>query len=121
MHVLCVDDDRINALLLEQTLLLIPGVSVSCAESGAEALAQAQLRRPDWLIIDLHLPDTNGLALLPRLQAAVSGGTVPAFLCTAELPADVADEARTAGYRQTWGKPVSLAQLQAVVDEQGAI
>jgi len=120
MHVLCVDDDRINNLLLEQTLLMVAGVSFACAESGADAVEQAHLRRPDCLIIDLHLPDTDGLALLPRLRAAMTGKEVPAFLCTAEHPADVAEQAAAAGFRQVWGKPVTLPQVQTLVDELGA-
>lgn len=115
MRVLCVDDDRVNILLIEHLFLQLDGVSLTCAESGAEALAEAVDWRPDLLVIDLHLPDTDGLALLPRLRDALRAPGLPAVLCTAELPQDVATAAAEAGFQQTWSKPVTLDQVRAVV------
>ena len=115
MHVLCVEDDRVNRLLLELVLQQIDGLTVDCAETGAEALALAASRSPDLLIVDLHLPDTNGLALLPRLRQAACRPDLPAMLCTAELPADVLACAPEAGYLQTCGKPVTVEQVLAML------
>jgi two-component system, OmpR family, response regulator len=115
MHVLCVEDDRVNRLLLELVLQQIDGLTVDCAETGAEALALAASQSPDLLIVDLHLPDTDGLALLPRLRQAACRPDLPALLCTAELPADVLTRATEAGYFQTWGKPVTVEQVRATL------
>ena len=70
MRVLYVDDDRINALLFEETVRFAPGVEIETAGTGAEALDLAQRWQPDLLVVDLHLPDANGLELLSRLRAA---------------------------------------------------
>jgi two-component system, OmpR family, response regulator len=116
MRVLCVDDDRVNTLLLEHTLLGISGLELQCAESGAEALALVQHWHPELLVIDLHLPDTNGLALLHQLRQSL--GTVPpvrAVLCTAERLQDVAAAAQAAGFDQTWTKPVALDDVRAAI------
>ena len=115
MHVLCVEDDRVNRLLLEGVLLQIDGLTIECAENGAEAQAQATSQPPGLLIIDLHLPDTEGLALLPRLREAAGRPDLPAILCTAEYPDDVMARASAAGFFQIWGKPVTVEQAQATL------
>jgi len=115
VRVLCVDDDRVNLLLIEQVFRQLDGVALVCAESGVEALALANACRPDLLVIDLHLPDTDGLALLPRLRSALAAPGLPAILCTAEHPQDVAESAAQAGYHRTWSKPVTLDQVRAAV------
>jgi CheY-like chemotaxis protein len=115
MRVLCVDDDRVNILLMEQTLLGIGGLELQCAESGAEALALAAEWQPDLLVIDLHLPDTDGCALLPQLRQLLGQPALPAVLCTAEHPRDVAEMARAAGFDQTWSKPVAQDEVRAAI------
>jgi CheY-like chemotaxis protein len=113
LRLLCVDDDRINALLLEQLCLQAGGIEIEVAASGAEALDVAARWRPDLLVVDLHLPDTDGYALLPRLRQTLGDETLPAVLCTAEFLPDVEAPARAAGFQQCWCKPVGLAEVSA--------
>ncbi len=116
MRVLCVDDDRVNTLLLEHTLLGIPGLALQCAETGAEALDLVRDWQPELLVIDLHLPDTDGLALLSQLRQRLHNPqAVRAVLCTAERPQDVAAAAAAAGFDQTWSKPVALDDVRATI------
>lgn len=115
MKLLCVDDDRVNALLFEQVCLQIGDIELQCAETGAEAEAMAARSPPDLLVIDLHLPDTDGCTLLPRLRAAAGRPELPAVLCTAENPSDVAARAAAAGFVQTWTKPVVIDELRSAI------
>ena len=113
MRVLYVDDDRINTLLFEETCRVAGGLDVACAACGAEALELAPGFRPDLLVLDLHLPDTTGFALLPELRQA-AGNAAPAILCTADETDLIRTQAREAGFQACWTKPVVL---QDVVDE----
>jgi two-component system, OmpR family, response regulator len=115
LRLLCVDDDRVNALLLEQVCLNLGGIELQCAENGAEAEALAADWRPDLLVIDLHLPDTDGCTLLPRLRAAADRKLLPAVLCTAEDPSAVTQRATAAGFSAVWIKPVMLNEVQAAL------
>lgn len=115
MRVLYVDDDRVNTLLLTQVCLGISGLELQAAETGAEALALVADWRPQLLVIDLHLPDTDGYALLPRLREALADPGLPAVLCTAEHPLDVAVAAQAAGFQRTWTKPVVLDDVRAAI------
>jgi CheY-like chemotaxis protein len=114
MKVLYVDDDRINALLFVETCRFAGGVEVETAASGAEAVELAQRWAPDMLVIDLHLPDTTGYALLRVLRAVLQAPALPAFLCTADEAHLVELPARAAGFDGCWTKPVVL---QVVLDE----
>jgi CheY-like chemotaxis protein len=68
MHLLYVDDDRINLMLFESACAALAGLRLSTAASGAEALELARADPPQLLVIDLHLPDTDGHALLHALR-----------------------------------------------------
>lgn len=114
-RVLCVDDDRIHALLLGELCRGAGAVEIAFAETAAEALALAEAFAPQLLLIDLHLPDGDGLSLLPRLRERARRHPLPAVLCTAELPGDVQARAQEAGFDDVWAKPVALHPLRAAV------
>lgn len=71
IRVLVVDDDfmvaRIHRGFVERT----PGFAVvGAAHTGAQALEAVVALAPDLVLLDVHLPDTTGLELLPALRAA---------------------------------------------------
>lgn len=112
MRVLCVDDDRINALLLDELCRMAGDIEARFAETAADALALAAQWSPQLLVVDMHLPDGDGMTLLPRLREAAGRAKVPAVLCTAELLTDVAARAAAAGYDGCWAKPVMLSDVR---------
>ncbi len=66
-NILCVDDDSYLTDLFHYALTR-DGNKVHVAHTGAEALRIAQLDRPDVVVLNLHLPDMNGLNLCTRLR-----------------------------------------------------
>jgi len=120
MRLLYIDDDRINTLLFVEACRFAEGVEVESAASGAEALELVQRWRPDLLVVDLHLPDTNGYELLPALRRQLDAPALPAFLCTAEEAELVAEPARRAGFEGCWIKPVDLATVLAELSRRSA-
>jgi CheY-like chemotaxis protein len=119
MRVLYVDDDRINTLLFEETCRCAGDFEVACASTGAEALEIAADFPAEALVIDLHLPDTNGFDLLPALRRALGGSRLPAFLCTADEPSQVAEQAAAAGFDGCWTKPVTVEAILAELQRSG--
>ena len=117
--VLYVDDDRINTFLFVETCKAIPHLAVATAADGAEALEVCRQVRPRVLVIDMNLPDTNGLVLLQRLRAEPDMTDTPAFLCTAEMLSDVQAPAAAAGFAGCWCKPVSAPEIQADLARAG--
>jgi CheY-like chemotaxis protein len=112
MHLLYVDDDRINLMLFEAACAALDGVRVSTAANGAEALELARAQAPQLLVIDLHLPDTDGPALLQALRRDAGLAGVPAFLCSADDGAAVRQIAADSGFDGCWPKPIDAQSLR---------
>jgi CheY-like chemotaxis protein len=119
MHLLYVDDDRINLMLFEAACAAVAGVQVWCAASGAEAMELAREQVPALLVIDLHLPDTDGHRLLRELRQLPALGAVPAYLCSADDSAEVRQSAAAAGFAGCWNKPVDRCALRREIAALG--
>jgi two-component system response regulator MprA len=79
-HILVVDDDpRITDLL--RRILAYEGYSITIAANGNEALSRSLERPPDLVVLDIMLPELNGLEVALRLRAA--GDNVPILMLTA--------------------------------------
>jgi CheY-like chemotaxis protein len=108
-HVLYVEDDPVNAMLMQGILELRPGYVLQVARSGAEARRLATQGTVDLLLCDLHLPDIGGGELLSQLRAGGLPASVPALLVTAESDDVAAQLARHHGYDGHWTKPLDVA------------
>ena len=106
--VLHVDDDRD---ILEVTRHGLETVEVVGAESLADARAALVRRRPDLVILDLGLPDGNGLDLLPELTDE-EGRTIPVVIYSAQ---DLDRQAAPAVQAVLTKSRMSLTQLARTV------
>jgi DNA-binding response OmpR family regulator len=80
--VLVADDDE-DVLSLVTTVLERAGHEVIAARDGAEALALAQQRRPDLAVLDVAMPQLDGLEVLRRLRRSRETAEVPVVLLSA--------------------------------------
>ena len=74
MNVLVVDDVPVNRRLL-RAMLAHEGHTVEEAQSAEEALAQVQRRSFDVILMDVHMPETNGIEAARRLRRLPNGRT----------------------------------------------
>jgi CheY-like chemotaxis protein len=116
MRVLYVDDDRVNSLLFVELCRMATGVTVQTAGSGEEALDVLPAFAPEVLVLDLHLPDGDGFALLPRLRQ-LAGRELPAYLCSADDPAQIEPRARASGFAGCWTKPLDVSRMLQTLRE----
>jgi two-component system, OmpR family, response regulator len=120
MRVLYVDDDRVNTLLFVEACRVAGGLEVETAGSGAEALDLVRHWSPELLVIDLHLPDTSGYALLPALRQSLAAAALPAILCTADDAERVSTAAQAAGFGACWTKPVAPQTIASELAQRRA-
>lgn len=80
--VLLVEDDEATRKVLTK-ILTSEGLQVTCAGAGSDALASAITCRPDVILLDYHLPDTDGFELCKLLKRARTTATVPVIMVTA--------------------------------------
>lgn len=110
MRVLVVDDN-VDALQLGVLLLEMDGLQVRGAGTGAEALATARDFRPEAIVLDLGLPDMDGIEVGRRLRADASLGRPTLIALTGfDQPQD-RQRTRDAGFDHHLCKPVEYPQL----------
>jgi len=108
LHVLYVEDNRINAMLFEEALRPFPQLDLAIAEDGQMAMSMARERAPDVLVLDAHLPGMSGFEVLQALRTLPDLVNTPAFMCSADaMPEDVA-RAQAAGFTGYWTKPIDI-------------
>ena len=80
--ILVVDDQPINVQLLKRKLER-EGMTVFTANSGQEALALVTAEKPDLILLDVMMPDMDGIEVCQHLQADDETRTIPVIFITA--------------------------------------
>ncbi|MEW6118988.1 MAG: sigma-54 dependent transcriptional regulator [Pseudomonadota bacterium] len=114
-HILVVDDEvGIRELLSE--ILTDEGYDVHLAENAEAARAFRAQRRPDLVLLDIWMPDTDGVTLLKEWAG---GGqlTMPVVMMSGHGTIDTAVEATKLGATDFLEKPVALAKLIDTVNK----
>lgn len=112
-YVAIVDDDASVCRAIRRLLLSI-GIEADTFLSGDEFLgvwSDASVRRPDCVILDIHMPGTNGL----EVQRQISGSRVPVIIITAFDEIDVRRQALTSGAAGYLRKPFTDSILLSAV------
>lgn len=118
-NILVVDDEiGIRELLLE--ILGDEGHSVTLAENAAQARAARLAAKPELVLLDIWMPDTDGVSLLKEWAA---GGllTMPVLMMSGHATIDTAVEATRIGATDFLEKPIALAKLLAAVKRALAV
>ena len=115
-RVLYVEDNAVNVLLMEAIIGLRPGVQLQVAGSVAQGLAAALAHPPDLLLLDMQLPDGDGVSLLQALRAPPHSLNVPAVMVSAAARASDVARAREVGFTAYWTKPVVVDDVLAGLD-----
>lgn len=111
-HILIVDDEPdIRELVSE--ILEDEGYAVSLAEDGASARLSYARAKPDLVLLDIWMPDVDGISLLKEWSS--SGLTCPVVIMTGHGSLETAVEATRLGAHDFVQKPISLAKLLAIV------
>lgn len=120
LRILAVDDEQMLTDLLAMALRM-EGWEVRTASSGLEALQVAREFEPDALVLDIMMPDLDGMSVLRRLRE--SGNLVPVLFLTAKDAVGDRVAGLTAGGDDYVTKPFSLeeviARLRAIIRRTG--
>jgi CheY-like chemotaxis protein len=108
--VLVVDDDPEIVTFLS-TLLELEGIESSVATSAAAALEQLQQGAPDLVLLDIAMPDRDGIDLCKELKSDPRTAEVPVFVVSARPGKDVVERALAAGAEEFIRKPFENAEL----------
>jgi two-component system, cell cycle response regulator DivK len=115
--VLAVDDNRDNLDLLAQILDLW-GCECVGASDGFAALAAASDRTPDLIILDICLPDIDGIELVNRIKADPKLANIPIVAITALAKTEDRDRILLAGCAAYLSKPFNLDDLERIMRDR---
>jgi len=110
MRVLVVDDDRAVRDALRRALTL-GGYEVQTAEGGAEAIERVAQDLPDAVVLDIGMPDVDGLEVCRRLR--LLGNRVPILMLTARVEISDRVAGLDAGADDYLVKPFDVDELKA--------
>jgi DNA-binding response OmpR family regulator len=115
-RVLIIEDDTTTLQFFEQ-MLVDQGYIVRAVSTVEDGLTEADALRPDAVLLDLHLPITDGLECLRRLRAIPQRQRVPVAILTGDyfMDDDVARELQELGAKVHF-KPVWEDDLHRIVE-----
>jgi CheY-like chemotaxis protein len=112
--ILIVEDFSDTRELLS-VLLRRQGYSVIEAEDGLEGLLKATGMYPDLIIMDLSLPEMDGVEVARRIHEQSKLSRIPIIVLSAYLTQEVLVDARAAGCVATFAKPFDTYELLAKI------
>lgn len=114
-NILVVDDELgIRDLLCE--ILNDEGHTVEAAENAAQARAARLRERPDLVLLDIWMPDTDGVTLLKE-WSATGALTMPVIMMSGHATIDTAVEATRIGALAFLEKPITMQKLLKAVEQ----
>lgn len=111
IKVLIVDDDFMVAKVHAGFIQRTPGFAVvGAAHTGAQAVAETERLQPDLVLLDIHLPDINGLDLMQRLRSVAP--ELDVLVISAAREVETVRKALRGGIVHYLIKPFSQTDLQ---------
>src|ERR1041384_5057698 len=108
--ILVVDDYVDNRTLLS-AWLRAKGYKVLEAADGREGVLQANRSNPDLILMDLAMPELDGIEATRQIRQRRRHSHTPIFAISAYATHDVKDDALAAGCTEVFAKPLDLAAL----------
>jgi two-component system cell cycle response regulator DivK len=113
-QILVVEDNERNMKLVRE-LLEATGYRSIEAATGSQAIDLAREHRPDLVLMDIRLPDIDGVEALSRLRADDRTASIPVLAVTAQAMHGDRERCLAAGFDGYLSKPIDVGQLLEAV------
>lgn len=114
-YILVVDDEP-DIRNLVREILEDEGYEVAMAENGSDARDSQRARRPDLVLLDIWMPDVDGITLLKEWSKEEGGLSIPVIMMSGHGTVETAVEATRLGAYDFIEKPLSLAKLLLTIE-----
>ena len=108
--ILLVEDNEMNWEMLSERLTM-RGFDVVIAIDGVQGLAMAQSETPDLILMDISLPEIDGLEATKRLKALPQTSQIPIIILTSHAMSGDRERALKSGCDDYDTKPINFPQL----------
>ena len=121
--ILIVEDNDKN-MKLARDVLRAKGYATLEAVNGVDGVKHAPEHKPDLVLMDIQLPDINGIEAFERIRANADTARVPVVAFTASVTTGDRSRIGDAGFDGFLGKPINLKEfletVRRLVGEAGA-
>lgn len=114
-HLLIIDDDPDIQAIAEMGLSMLTDWSVKTAGSGVEGVAIARKTRPDAIILDVMMPEMDGVETLTQLRSQAETEAIPVIFLTAKAQASDRQNLYTLGAKGVIAKPFDPLTLASQI------
>ncbi|HEU0235125.1 MAG TPA: EAL domain-containing response regulator [Candidatus Limnocylindrales bacterium] len=110
-HILVVDDEAANVYLLVRLLTRAGYRAAAGTSDPRDALVRVERDDPDLLLLDLHMPDLDGYAVLEAVRSREGAGFLPVIVLTGDIDAETRRRALSLGATDFLTKPFDLDEV----------
>ena len=111
-----IEDNETNIEVMRGMLLQRPQLSLTVSMLGLDGLQAVRRDRPDLILLDMHLPDVDGLELLHQFQRDPACAGIPVVVVSADATSGNVQQAMAAGATHYLTKPLELAPFLELLD-----
>lgn len=115
LSILYIEDNPANVTLVERALRRFPGIELFIAGMAKAGLTIAEEKRPDLVLMDIHLPDMDGITATTLLKGNDTTQHIPVMALSADAMQEDIDRALNAGCCAYLTKPIELQTLYEMI------
>ena len=108
-------EDNLDNLILVRRLMAAEGIELLEAVTGRDGLAMAQENQPDLILVDINMPDLDGLIVTEKLREMSHLDKVPIVALTANIMRDVLERAMKVGCDGYIPKPIQVDEFPETI------
>lgn len=109
--ILYIEDNLANVTLIKRIMDAVGSVTLLSAPDAEAGLKLAMDRRPDLILLDLHLPDMSGATVLERIRLARETKSIPVIIVSADATSGQVERLTAAGANAYITKPYNIGSL----------
>lgn len=114
--VLLVEDNYMNKVLVKE-ILTLNGYEIVEAKSGAEAVRLTATERPDIVLMDIQLPEMDGITATRIIKADERNRAVPVLALTASAMKGDEEKILSKGFDGYLAKPIDVKKLISMIKD----
>jgi len=117
MSTILIVEDNENNMMLVRDVLEMKGYSVLAATTGTEGVRLAIERRPDLILMDIQLPDIDGITALGQIRASEAARKIPVLAVSASVMQDEQIKIAASGFEAYITKPLNMKSFIETVEK----
>ena len=114
-NILLIDDDEAIQEVVQVGIEIEAGWQVKLASSGSKGIDLAQNQQPDAILLDVMMPDMDGISTLSQLKANVKTSSIPVIFLTAKAQAADKEQYQSLGVVDVITKPFNSMTLASQI------